>query len=151
MAARRARSKRRSGSPSHPWPPDPVTLFIDECLGRRVIPQALRDAGCQVLTFDSVFAPGTHDVAWLEKAGQEGWIVITKDDRIRRRWHERAVVSRCNVALFTLKFRKDGSGPEMADVLVRALPRIHRFLARHRPPFIAKITRRGVVAMEVDL
>jgi hypothetical protein len=38
----------------------------------------------------------------------------------------------------------------MADVLVKALPAIRRFVANHQPPFIAKVTRSSAVSMVIN-
>jgi len=43
--------------------------------------------------------------------------------------------------------RGDLSGPEMAAILVKALPHLARFAARYEPPFIARIATSGKVQM----
>jgi hypothetical protein len=43
--------------------------------------------------------------------------------------------------------RGDLSGSEMAAILVKALPSLARFSARHEPPFIARIAASGRVQM----
>lgn len=78
--------------------------------------------------------------------GQHGWIVLTKDHRIRYRNLERAALIKAGVGAFILT-SGDLSGEEMAQIFVKALPAISRFLRRHKRPFIAKIGRNGSVAM----
>lgn len=46
--------------------------------------------GSPVLT--TVTSPAVADMEWLELAGQQGWPVLTKDERIRYRPSERAAV-----------------------------------------------------------
>lgn len=70
---------------------------------------------------------------------------------IRYRTPERLAVKNARVALFTLKTRGDRRAEEMAEIFIKALPAIIRFVKRNPPPFIAKITRDGSVSMEVDL
>jgi hypothetical protein len=41
------------------------------------------------------------------------------------------------------------SGQEMAQIFVKALPRMTRFASRNSPPFIAKIFRDGSVELWV--
>jgi len=41
-------------------------------------------------------------------------------------------------------------GEEMAQIFVKALPAISKFLAKHPRPFIAKITRSGAVSMLLE-
>lgn len=75
--------------------------------------------------------------------GERSWIVLMKDQRIRRRTLEREALLRSGVRAFVLTA---GSlqGPEMASIFVQNLPRIVR-VARGRPgPFIAGVSRVGV-------
>ena len=39
----------------------------------------------------------------------------------------------------------DGTG--MAEIFVKALPKMKRFVAKHSPPFIATVTKSGAVSM----
>jgi hypothetical protein len=57
-------------------------------LGRHVVPQALRTAGEQVIAFHERFASGTKDPVWLPEVGRNGWVLLTKDSRIRYRRNE---------------------------------------------------------------
>lgn len=92
------------------------------------------------------FRSDAEDEQWLSEAGKRGWIVLTKDDRIRYRAAERAALVKAQVAMFTLA-SGNLTGEEMAQAFVKALPRIRRFVAKHRPPFIARVTRSGLVSM----
>jgi predicted nuclease of predicted toxin-antitoxin system len=95
---------------------------------------------------DEHFRQDATDVEWLHEVGQRGWVVLTKDEKIRRRAHERKALMQAGVRAFVL-VAGNLSGPEMAAAFVQALPAIHRFLARHNPPFIARVTRGGEVSM----
>ena len=53
---------------------------------------------------------------------------------------------KAGVAAFSLT-SGDLQGEEVAQVFVKALPRINRFLQQHKKPFIAKIAKDGSVAM----
>jgi len=48
------------------------------------VPEALRVAGAKVEAHDDDFAQNTTDVEWLAQAGKRGWVVISKDQNIRR-------------------------------------------------------------------
>src|SRR5262245_50184724 len=75
--------KRSAASSSRRKPTDPLVFFIDRSLGRKKVPHALRAAGVHIRVHDELFPQGTEDVVWLREAGANGWIVITRDDRIR--------------------------------------------------------------------
>jgi hypothetical protein len=145
MAGARAKSKKRSGL-SNSKPPEPLVFFIDHSLGNKKVADALRQAGVTVEVHIDHFPSGAEDPEWLSEIGKRGWIALTKDDRIRYRSIERDTLIRARVAMFTLA-SGNLRGEEMAQAFIAALPRIRRFLAKNRPPFIAKITRSGSVAM----
>ena len=141
-------SKKRSAASSRSKPASaaPPPLFVDRSLGRFVIANALRAQGAEVHTHDTHFPENARDAEWLAEVGRRGWAVITKDARIRYRQTELAALVAGGVKAFVLT-RGDLSGPEMATILVRALPHLSRFSARHEPPFIARITTSGKVQM----
>jgi len=85
MAGRRRKSKKPFGASSGPPPELTLTCFLDECLGRHAVPEALRAAGADVVCHHEHFAPGTDDQTWLTELAQHpDWVVLTKDLRIRR-------------------------------------------------------------------
>ena len=52
-------------------------------VGAVFVAGALREAGHVVLVHDDEFEPDARDVDWLQAVGQRGWVVLTKDARIR--------------------------------------------------------------------
>jgi len=85
--------------------PSPPEFFVDRSLGRRDVPSALRRAGWILRTHAEVFGARDEqvaDVEWLELCGREGWIVLTKDQRIRYRPAEIAAVRRYGVKAFVV-------------------------------------------------
>lgn len=79
-------------------------------------------------------------------AGQEGWVVITKDRRIRYRETERAALIGARVRAFVIT-KGDLQGIEMARVVVAALPAISRICRRYAPPLIATLAGSGRVTI----
>lgn len=145
MAGLQRKSKKRSGASSAKQP-EPLVFFLDHSLATETIAKVLRQAGATVELLTDHFRSDAEDEEWLFEVGKKGWIVLTKDDRIRYRATERAALVRAQVAMFTLA-SGNLRGEEMAQAFINALPRIHRFMAKHRPPFIAKITRSGGVSI----
>ena len=107
---------------------------------------ALRQAGATLHIHDDHFPPDAKDQDWLAEVGQHGWIVLTKDHRIRYRQVERRALIKAGVAAFILT-SGDLQGEEMAQIFVKALPRIERFLQKYAKPFIAKIAKDGSISM----
>ncbi|HEY7934077.1 MAG TPA: hypothetical protein VID48_09650 [Solirubrobacteraceae bacterium] len=84
----------------------PLEFFIDRSLGRRHLAAALDDLGLTVHTMASVYgervAQGLDDERWLADAGEHGWVVLMKDDAIRRRPAERDALVAARVRAFCL-------------------------------------------------
>lgn len=124
----------------------PPVFFLDRNLGRYTIAQALRQAGARVEIHDDHFPRNAKDEEWLREVGQRGWIILTNDKKIRYRSNERTALMQANGRAFVIVARGDISAHIVAEILVRALPAIHRFVARHAPPFIARVTRSSTVS-----
>jgi hypothetical protein len=95
---------------------------------------------------DDHFLQDARDEEWLREVGQRGWIVLTRDDRIRYRLHERTALLQAGVRAFVLA-RRSLSGPAMAEAFVQALPAMRRFVERYQAPFIARVTQTGSVSL----
>jgi len=140
------RLKKRSGANSKQKPPESRTLFLDRSLGKKTVAEALRNTGLKVEVHDDHFAQDATDESWLTVVGKRGWIVLTKDRRIRFRAIERTALVNNAVRAFVLT-AGDIDGTSMAALFVKALPKILKFSASYAPPFIATISKTGVVTM----
>ncbi len=114
-------------------PPEPE-FFIDRSLGRKVVADALRACGLTVHTMASVYGEETaqslRDEVWLRDAGERGWIVLMKDDAIRRRPAEREALIDAGVRAFCLT-NAQLRGAEQA---ARFVENRHRILRQARKP-----------------
>jgi hypothetical protein len=117
----------------------PLIFFLDRSIGKHVVAEALRHAGMEVEVHDDHFPSNARDDEWLPFVGEYGWIVLTRDDRIRYRSQERVRAS--------VLGGRSLSGPAMADAFVQALPAMRRFIARYPAPFIARVTQAGRVSL----
>ncbi|MCI0650281.1 MAG: hypothetical protein L0Z55_00210, partial [Planctomycetes bacterium] len=98
-----------------------IVFFVDACMGRYVVANALRKAGAEVIAHDERFEPGTTDEEWLAEAGRLRWIVLTKDQRIRYRENELHALRKAGVRAFVV-IGKNLTGEQIANALVAALP-----------------------------
>jgi hypothetical protein len=94
------------------------------------------------------FEPGTADTVWLARAGVEGWVVLTKDSKIRYRSNETEVIFAAKVRAFVL-VSSNLPGSEMATIFVEAFPSIKRLCARQIAPLIAHVHRSGHVVLKL--
>jgi hypothetical protein len=99
MRSRRSSGRRPGGS-------EPPEFLIDRSLGRLLLPAALRDAGLIVRTLADVYgevaAQDVEDRGWIALAARNDWVVLCKDDRIRRRPAERDALIEGRVRAFCL-------------------------------------------------
>jgi predicted nuclease of predicted toxin-antitoxin system len=94
---------------------------VDRSLGKRVVAGALRSEGAKVEVHDDHFLPDAPDEEWLAVVGQKGWVVLTKDNRLRYHSREKATLLRRGVRAFILTAR-NLKGQEIARAFTAALP-----------------------------
>ena len=146
MVARKRRSKKRSGASSKQRRKSPLIYFVDECLGRHFVADALRNAGAHVEVHHEHFPPGVQDADWLPVVGDRRWIILTKDRHIRRRELEINAIINARVRAFVLT-AADLTGPEQAAAFVRALKKMNRIAASSLGPLIGRVSESGGVSM----
>ena len=136
------RSPTRSAASSGSKPPEPLTLFLDESLDSLSVVSALRNAGANVVRHTERFPRGAADEVWLTEAGRNGWIVLTRDKRIRYRKLERDALQAAKVRAFVFT-GGNVTAKDTGAILARALPRIQRICQSVPGPFIYHIGRSG--------
>lgn len=102
--------------------------------------------GARVELLHEHFAADTEDQDWLLEVGRRGWVVLTKDKFIRRRKAEFQVLLAAGVAAFVLS-SGNLSGAATASAFVHAYPRIRKLLRDWSPPFVARVSAQGHVAL----
>ena len=144
MTARKKKSKRRFDASFGEKLPDPLIFFLDRAIGKRFVAEALSnpDLNIKVEVLDDYFEPNTTDEEWLKFVGKKGWIVSTKDKKIRYRAAVVEIVKKRKIRMFILS-RGNLSGHEIVQRIINALPAIKKFIFKHPPPFIVSITRSG--------
>jgi hypothetical protein len=107
----------------------------------------LRAAGHSAyLQGPDTFGTGTQDVDWLPQVGARGWILITKDQNIRKREIELRALKQAGVRAFVLT-AGGMKGEDQARVISEALPAMLRLLRRRAANFVARITAESSVEL----
>lgn len=78
----------------------------------------------------------------MREAGRRGWVVLTKDERIRRKPGEQMTIAWFGARCFVLHPTKGMRAEDMAEVLISALPRILAVATDERHPGFVKIVNR---------
>ncbi len=134
----------RSKKPSAVKPPDETVFFIDRSLGIEPLRTELIKTGLVVEIHDDHFARDAEDRVWLQAVGERGWVVLTKDQRLRYRPLEIATLRASRARVFVLT-AGNLRGSEIAAVFLTALPRICQLLNEVPGPFLARVSRPGHV------
>lgn len=122
-------------------PPEPI-FFTDRNLGRQ-FPTALLTHGLIVESHDDHFGPQTADEQWLSDVATRGWVVLTRDRRIRYNPIALSAAMHAGARVLIL-VGKNLTHARLAEVFIDALPRVRRLLMRQQEPFLGKIRRDAV-------
>lgn len=122
--------------------------FVDRSLQCRLVVRALQDAGANLRLHSEHFDDDEDDQVWLPEAARRGWVILTRDKRIRRRPIEKQALMGSGARAFVLS-SGNMRGQEMADLLVANLHKIERVVLNTNPPFVAVVTRTAVQVVEL--
>lgn len=130
MSPRERRLNRREPA----GPSRDVEFFIDRSLGRKHLAGAMRELGFTAHTMASAYgetvAQELEDEQWLRDAGGQGWVVLMKDDAIRRRPSERDALAEAGVRAFCLT----NANLRAVEQTSRFVNNIERILHQARKP-----------------
>jgi hypothetical protein len=148
MASRGSKSKKPSSTKEIPAERlEPFTFFVDRSLGRVTVPDALRRIGLTVKVHAEIFEhDDAPDTEWLERCGEEGWIVLAKDKAIKKNPLERQAIFTHGLAAFFV-IKGGATGEENAQAIIKGMRKIIGILENQRRPFIARITSEGRVEL----
>ena len=145
MASHRKRSRTRSAASLEQRDANrlaSVTFFLDYQIGRYIVADALRALGAHVEVHIDHFTPDAPDSHWIPEVGRRGWVLITKDQHIRRNPLERAAYEGAKLRGFVVT-GTDMAGKELAALLVRCLLSMVRRSAGRSGPLLFTISRGG--------
>jgi PIN like domain len=119
-----------------------LTFFLDHQVGRYQVAELLRAAGAKVEVHLDHFAGDMPDIEWIPEVARRGWVLITKDQNIRRNPLERAAYKTARLRGFVVT-GKDMSAKDLGELLVRCLHGMVRRVANRQGPLLFTISRGG--------
>lgn len=144
MASRKPTSKKHSASNSDSLPDTQPLLFIDRCAWSRRLGEALHQAGIPFIAHHERFAPACPDTDWMKVAGQNRWIVITRDQAIRRKPNELKAFRDAGLVMFALA-SGNASAEDTARLVVELYPKLLRKARASKPPAMFSVTLSGAI------
>ena len=118
-------------------------IFIDRSVPKGVA-EAIKMVRGDVCWLEDKFLHDVSDEEWLAEAGNNGWLVIVRDKKVRTRPGERATLLRHGVGCFILNQRQDPTRWEYLQLLTKTMDEMEERFASTPRPFIYTIDRQGV-------
>jgi hypothetical protein len=119
-----------------------LTFFLDHQIGRYQVAEMLRTAGAKVEVHLDHFPGDMPDVDWIPEIARRDWVLITKDQNIRRNPLEREAYRAAKLRGFVAT-GKDMNAKELGELLARCLPGMVRRTAGRPGPSLFAISRGG--------
>lgn len=110
------------------------------------MPDALRAIGANVEVMDDHFDSETEDTVWVPHVGALGWIILSKDCRLRSNPLEQIALLKSGTHSFLLS-AANITGESMARAFANAMPDILRMIKKFQPPFVATVSPSGGVSV----
>jgi len=127
-----------------------LVVFLDETSHNCApIHAALERSKTNFIRHGSRFRSGEFDEVWLQIVGEAGWIVLTCDKRIRYNELEKEKIIEYGIREFVFT-SGNLSGSQMGEILEKALPAIKKISSEYPAPFIATISKAGIVTVRFD-
>ena len=121
-------------------------LFIDRCAWSHKLGDALTNIGAHFIPHHEKFEPACPDETWLEVAGKQGWVVLTRDKNIRRKPNELRAFREHGVIGFVLT-SGDASAADTAALVTAVYPKLIRKAKGTKPPAMFSITPAGAITL----
>lgn len=94
-------------------------IFIDRSVPKGVA-EAIRRVRSDVLWLEDKFPHDTPDEIWLEAAGDAGWLVLSRDRKIKTRRGQRQLIVKHRVGYFIINQKQDPTKWEYLRLIVGA-------------------------------
>lgn len=104
--------------------------------------EALKTAGIPFIAHHERFDPACPDEEWMAAAGHEHWIVLTRDQAIRRKPNELKAFRDAKLIMFALA-SGNASAEDTARLVVELYPKLLRKAQSIKPPAMFSVTLAG--------
>ena len=119
-------------------------IFIDRSIPKPVA-EALKKVRTDVSWLEDHFVHWTKEQEWLPVAGDNGWLVILRDKKIRTRIGERRAIVEHGVGCFILNQGSDPTKWEYLKLLALTLDEMEDRFRNTAKPFIYTVSRDGAM------
>jgi len=117
-------------------------IFIDRSIPRGVA-EALKQVRDDVRWLEDEFPHDAKETDWLPEIGRRGWLVISRDKKIRTRLRQRALVRDHGMGCFILQQKQDPTRWQYLKLLAANLDEWERVFASTPKPFMRLVDAAG--------
>lgn len=118
-------------------------IFFDRSIPRGVA-EAVKQVREDACWLEDVFEEGwIKDRKWIPAIGARGWLVVSKDKKIRTRPEERRAVRENNVGIFIFSYRGGLNRWQILKLVTSTLDEMEEKFAATPRPFMYLIDRNG--------
>jgi hypothetical protein len=130
-----------------------VTFYVDATSVPVAVRRALAEARDDVCYAGEPGMPkeSTGDVHWLAKAGENDWVVLKRDKRIRSRPAEKQALIDAGVRTFCLTGAGNYTRWEVLRLLAARWPKIEQVASTVDGPYVYSVTWQGVKRLPLDV
>ena len=118
------------------------TFFFDNNLSPRLV-AGLREFGEDVQHLREAFPPDTKDPVWIPQVAAWGWILVTRDKRVRSRPLEAEAIVRSGLSGFVFMQKREPDFWGWVQLVVRRWREMQALAGSERKPFLMDIPERG--------
>ena len=126
-----------------------MKFFIDNNLSEHLA-NGMRAFGEEVMHLKEVFPEDAEDPEWLEYIGSKGLLLVTRDEKVRRRPVELHALRQHRVGAFFLG-GKNLSRCDLIQQLVRNWSRMKQLASNTKRPFAFRVPRSGTKLVSIPL
>ncbi|HXG35914.1 MAG TPA: hypothetical protein VNL15_02985 [Dehalococcoidia bacterium] len=117
-------------------------IFIDRSIPKGVA-EALKKVREDVRWLEDEFSHDIKETEWLPEIGRRGWLVVSRDKKIRTRPGERRALSEAKIGCFIFVQKQNLTRWQYLKLLALSLDEMERVFANTPKPFIYGVSRTG--------
>lgn len=118
-------------------------IFFDRSIPKGVV-EAVKQVREDVCWLEDVFSEHwIKDREWIPEIGARGWLVVSKDKKIRTRKEERRAVAEHDVGCFILNYKQPLNRWEILKLVASSLDEMEERFANTPRPFMYLIDKNG--------
>jgi predicted nuclease of predicted toxin-antitoxin system len=121
-----------------------LTFLFDENISPAIV-RALKELGKPVAYLTDILPRGTDDAMIFQKLGELGWFLVTQDQNIKRKKHEREALKQASIGAFIFTGRGVRDIDSMTILILKHFQQIEAYANSTRRPFIFGISDKGSI------